>query len=194
MQEFLPPPLPHPPHVDKRSELRRLCIFKESAGTQNGPELPGPHVEMTRKPEHQEVFIPNKRARNLRPFWVARLNSAIYVCKSSFPSPSSSSSCRQEKQTETPWSNTTWPAAEDFPGSNMSKWVVCHCCAIRLQDFTIFLGHVDMRASWSWETAAFHRLLHVHVSFTFNGRAYRQVAAFSCLNSSLIGLKLTELC
>ena len=40
----------------------RLCIFKESAGTQNGPELPGPHVEMTRKPKHQEVFIPNKKS------------------------------------------------------------------------------------------------------------------------------------
>ena len=37
-------------------------------------------------------------------------------------------------------------------------------------------------------------LLHVHVSFTFNGRAYRQVAAFSLLISSLIGFILTELC
>ena len=30
--------------------------------------------------------------------------------------------------------------------------------------------------------------------FTFNGRAYRQVAACSCLISSLIGFILTELC
>ena len=40
----------------------RLCIFQESAGTQNGPKLPGPQVKMTRKPKHQEVFIPNKKS------------------------------------------------------------------------------------------------------------------------------------
>ena len=65
MQEFLPHPLPHPPHVDKRSKLSRLGIFKESAGTQNGPELPGPHVKMAlnkkTSQEHVLVFCGRRR-------------------------------------------------------------------------------------------------------------------------------------
>ena len=39
LQEFLPPPLPHPPHVDKRSKLRRHEVIQHGRRPKTGSSL-----------------------------------------------------------------------------------------------------------------------------------------------------------
>jgi hypothetical protein len=50
-----------------------MCEAPSSAGTQNGPEVSGPYVEMTRNLRHREV------AKCLGPFWVPGLNYAACI-------------------------------------------------------------------------------------------------------------------